>query len=185
MGVRVGGTAVVGCQVDLRQGVGVEADSRGAGVVLEPSPTPIPPPELDGCTVHPKHPRTAQPPTKTRTAHLKDVHPVDVPQPPPVPPIRPIVPPPTQNLYRPPEQDVHAVDVPRVEADGVPPLRARVPEGQELVGHLGGAGQLAGPGEPQQQEVQDEAVVLCLGGGGRLRGDSVGWERVRRGRFEG
>mmetsp|Transcript_8730 Transcript_8730/g.18587 ORF Transcript_8730/g.18587 Transcript_8730/m.18587 type:complete len:747 (-) Transcript_8730:2392-4632(-) len=58
------------------------------------------------------------------------------------------------------EEDVDLVDVARVEADGVPRLSAHVPEGQELVGHLGRARHFTGPCEAQQQQVQDQTVVL-------------------------
>ena len=62
------------------------------------------------------------------------------------------------------EHDVDAVDIAAVEADRVPLLHARIAEGEELVGHLGEAGELRGAGEAEQQEVVDEAVVLGVRG---------------------
>ena len=52
----------------------------------------------------------------------------------------------------------HLVDVACVEADGVTALGALVAEGEELVGHLGGARELTGTREAQQQQVQDETL---------------------------
>ena len=55
---------------------------------------------------------------------------------------------------------MYAVDVAAVEADGVGALGGRVLEAEEVVGHLGRAGHLAGPVQTQHQEVHDQAVVL-------------------------
>ena len=40
----------------------------------------------------------------------------------------------------------------------MPGLGAHVPEGEELVGHLGRSREVAGPGEAQQKQVQDQAL---------------------------
>ena len=58
------------------------------------------------------------------------------------------------------EDHDEAVQVPAVQADGVPELRVHILEGQELVGQLRRPGDLRGPGQTQHQQVQDHAVVL-------------------------
>lgn len=59
-----------------------------------------------------------------------------------------------------PEEDVYAVDVAAVQADGVGALRSRVLEAEEVVGHLGRAGHLAGTVQAQHQQVHHQPVVL-------------------------
>mmetsp|Transcript_10204 Transcript_10204/g.41240 ORF Transcript_10204/g.41240 Transcript_10204/m.41240 type:complete len:678 (+) Transcript_10204:3871-5904(+) len=61
---------------------------------------------------------------------------------------------------REPEEHVDLVDVPAVQADGVPGLRADVAVGDELVGHLRGTGNLARAGQTENQQIQHESVVL-------------------------
>ena len=63
------------------------------------------------------------------------------------------------------QQDVQAVDVPAVDADRVAHLGGLVAEGEEVVGHLRAAGDLAGAREAEHEEVEHEAVVLHHEGG--------------------
>jgi hypothetical protein len=59
-----------------------------------------------------------------------------------------------------PEQDVDPIDVSRVETDGVSCLGRRIPELEEVVGHLRRSGHLARTLESEDEDVEDETVVL-------------------------
>eukprot|EP00906_Rhabdomonas_costata_P036699 RCo051448 len=58
------------------------------------------------------------------------------------------------------QQHVDPVDIPVIQPDGVLDLHVDVAEGEEVVGSLRGAGDLAGPGQPQHQQVQHQPVEL-------------------------
>lgn len=58
------------------------------------------------------------------------------------------------------EEDVNPVDVSGVESDRVPRLGRRVPELEEVVGHLRGSSHLARPLQSEDEQVEDESVVL-------------------------
>lgn len=66
----------------------------------------------------------------------------------------------TRFLGGEPKHDVNAVNVARVQTDGMASLGRRVAELEEVVGHLGRAGHLAGALETEDEDVEDETVVL-------------------------
>ena len=55
---------------------------------------------------------------------------------------------------------MHAVNVSRVEPDGMGALGGHVLVCEEVVGHLRGPGHLGGAVQAQHQQVQHQAVVL-------------------------
>jgi hypothetical protein len=61
-----------------------------------------------------------------------------------------------------PEQDMHPVNVSAVGPDRMPRLSAHIPELQELAGLVGWTCQLTGACQPQQQQVQHQAVELQM-----------------------